>query len=99
LEQKNKGRVMKREKVVSIAVTIEEYNVLLKKMTDIMISESKVYRMSEFLRDHLLLPYLRGLLYGAAPQETPPVSPPISTPKVPSNTPDGPAIDSEWNAL
>jgi hypothetical protein len=93
LEQKNKGRVMKREKVVSIAVTIEEYNVLLKKMTDIMISESKVYRMSEFLREHLLLPYLNG----AAPQETPPVSPPINNPKVPSN--DGPAIDNKWNDL
>jgi hypothetical protein len=93
LEQKNKGRVMKREKVVSIAVTIEEYNVLLKKMTDIMISESKVYRMSEFLREHLLLPYLNG----SAPQETPPVSPPVSTPKVPSN--DGPAIDNKWNDL
>ena len=80
---------MKREKVVSIAVTIEEYNLLLKKMTDIMISESKVYRMSEFLREHLLLPYLNG----AAPQETPPVS----SRQVPSN--DGPAIDNKWNDL
>ena len=83
--KKIKGMIMKREKVLSVAITVEEYDLVLKKMAEAMVNESKVYRMSEFLHDHAILP----LINGSAPQETPTVTDPE----------DKPMIDSEWNDL
>jgi len=79
---------MKREKVLSVAITNEEYELVLKKMAEAMVNDSKVYRMSEFLHDHAILP----LINGQAPKETP-----IVTPQ--DDNEDRPKIDSEWNNL
>ena len=83
---------MKLDRVLSVAVTEDEYNIILKKLTDVVLRDGKAISMSKFLRASIIVPFING----AAPQETPPVSAPVSTPQVPS---DGPVIDSNWNDL
>jgi hypothetical protein len=76
---------MKLEKVLSVAVTEEEYNIILKKLSEAIVKDGKAYSMSKFLRANMISPFING----SAPQETPTVT----------NPEDKPMIDSEWNDL
>lgn len=79
---------MKREKVLSVAITSEEHEEIMKKLSEVIVNEGKAYSMSDFLRQHFILPILNG----QAPKETPSVT-------IPSEKDDGPKVDSEWNNL
>lgn len=90
---------MKLDRVLSVAVTEDEYNIILKKLTDVVLRDGKAISMSKFLRANMILP----LINGAAPQETPSVTiddPSINVKKdLQSVNEDKPKIDSEWNDL
>jgi hypothetical protein len=59
---------MKREEIVHIAITKDEKEQLLRKLTEKVIEEKRSYTTSTFLREFLLKPYLNGS--GSPPQET-----------------------------
>ena len=51
---------MKREKTVSISVTLEEWKELRKKIRQAEDEEDKSYGFSSYVRSKLLLPHLNG---------------------------------------
>ena len=86
---------MKLEKVLSVAVTEDEYNIILQKLSEAIVKDGKAYSMSKFLREKYVLPFING----SAPQETPKEAIPKNEDLIVTNPEDKPKIDSEWNDL
>jgi len=51
---------MKREKVISVAVTEDEYKEIMKRMGDSISQLGANITLSTFIRDHFIIPQLNG---------------------------------------